>query len=111
MIAAGGLSRRCRFERRALSNAGAGEVVADAYAHLVTVWGALAMQRAREQLAHGQIEASASGVLKVRRSTLTSGITPDDRVVIDGVVYNIRGIVDPAEARVYLEMTVERGVA
>jgi head-tail adaptor len=111
MLAAGGLHRRCRFERRALADAGAGEVVGDAFAALATVWGRLTMQRAREQLAHGQIEASAQGILTVRRSSLTSGITPDDRAVIDGVVYNIRGIIDPAEGRTMLEMTVERGVA
>lgn len=111
MTAAGDLTQRCRFERRALADSGAGEVVSDAYAEIVTVWGRLSMQRSRERLEHGQIEASASGTLTVRQSSVTKGITEDDRVVINGAVYNIRSIIDPGERLTVLEMTVERGVA
>lgn len=76
-----------------------------------TVWGGFRPERSGERLEAGRTESSVMGTLTVRSSTVTRSITEADRVQIDSVAYDIRGITNPDRRNKYLEMTVERGVA
>ncbi len=76
----------------------------------LTVWGGFKPERGRERLEAGRLEASHAGVLTVRSSSDTRGVTEADQVRIDGVAYQIRTIANPDRRGRFLEMTVERGV-
>ena len=107
---AGRLDRRCAFERRdetpdEYGNASSGNWVA-----LATLWGDLRFERGRERVEAGRMESALSAVLTIRSSVTARGITPADRVTIDGAVYAIRTIAETPRSGA-IEMTIERGVA
>lgn len=46
-----------------------------------------------------EVQASVTTRFLVRRGTLTSTITPKDRLVCEGLVFDIHGIKEPADGR------------
>lgn len=107
---AGRLNKRVRFERarRSADTAGGAE---RSWAHLVTVWGGLQVERGRERVEAGRVESALAGTLTIRVSTAALEILTSDRAVIDGVPWNIRSIANEDQHRKYLTLVVERGVA
>lgn len=76
-----------------------------------TKWGGFRPERGRERLEADRLESAVAGVLTVRSSGDTRGVDAKWRLVIGGVPYNIRAIINPDQRGKYLELTVERGPA
>ena len=53
----------------------------------------------------GEVAASISTRFTVRYSTFSKGVTPKDRLVCDGVTYEINGIKEGEGRRQWLELT------
>jgi SPP1 family predicted phage head-tail adaptor len=108
---AGDLAKRVVFERQTLVDDGGGGSVVT-WTTLTTVWAQLITgARGRERLEAGRLEAANMLVLRIRHSSVTSGITELDRVKIGGVPYQIRAIDNVDFRNEMIEMTIERGVA
>lgn len=71
----------------------------------------LQLQRGRERIESGRLEDAVAGVLTVRNDPDTRLVTAADKVVVDGVDYQIRGVPTPVLWNRFLEFAVERGVA
>lgn len=71
---------------------------------LTTVWGFFSPISDGERLASGQMNAQLSARFQVRYSSLTSGITPKDRLQMDGLTYDIIGVKE-IERRRWIEIT------
>lgn len=110
MAPAGKQRKRVTFERRPTTRDDYGAQSND-WSALFTMWGGLRETSGRERVRAGALQAPMSGVLTVRSMSDTRGITEADRVKIDGVVWNIRGIRDPDQRRRDIEMDIERNVA
>lgn len=108
---AGRMRARCRFERRVLGDDGIGNVVTNNWIEIVAIRGEFRPERATEAESAGRPEARVAGKLMIRSADATRAITEADRVVINGVPFQIRGIIDPDQRRRRLEFSVERGVA
>lgn len=99
---------RVVFERSTTAPDGAGGQSL-IWSELYACRGKFTPERGRERLAAGRLEASLAGVLRVRGSIAARGLTEEDRVLVDEVVYQIRSIANPDQRNRYLEMSVERG--
>lgn len=102
--------KRARFEEKVRTPDGAGGN-AVAWSEIATVWAWLAPERGRERLDGGRLESNVGAVLQVRSLSATRSVVPENRVVIDGVVWNVRSITNPDQHDRWLEMVIERGVA
>lgn len=109
-MTAGPLRKRVVFERQTVTSDGGGGGSVT-WSTLLTAWGGFAPQRGRERINNGRLAESVAGVLTVRSSSDSRGVTSADRVKIDGVPYQIHSITNPDQRNQYLEMTVERGAA
>lgn len=112
VIKPGGLSYRVRFERRAATDDGFGNVES-AWEPVLTVWAAFRPRFGRETVEAGRLESTSTGTLTIRRAAATSAITAADRAVFvtgewAGRVMNIRSIVPTHDG---IEMVLEDGVA
>ncbi len=107
---AGALNKRVTFQREVRVDDGSGgssrEFVDD-----FTVWGGVAPERGSERLEAGRLEASQSGILRVRSSSTTRSVDESWRVLIDNVPHQIRGAANPDQRNRMIELIVERGVA
>lgn len=79
---------------------------------LFTVWGELRPERGRERVEAGRVSERTAGVLVVRSSVQTRGLTAADRFQdAAGAIYQIRSVTDPARRRRELEITFDDGAA
>ncbi len=110
MAGAGGLRDRVSFQAEQQTPDGGGGY-ALAWAHVITVWGELRLERGREKVEAGRLEAADGGVLRVRSSIATRAITEANRVLINSEPYQIKTIANPDRKNQWLEMVVMKGVA
>lgn len=81
----------------------------DAWADLATVWGQFKPKRGKEVVIGDQTTAMGGGILWVRHSSTTAGLTEKDIVVIDSVEYDIKYIEQPDRRNKTIELVIERG--
>lgn len=87
-----------------------GNVTDGTWTAIATVWGQLKPGSGRENFESARLESAVMASLVVRATTTTRGITGADRVLIDGVPYNIRAVTNEDRRGRFLTMMVERGV-
>jgi head-tail adaptor len=66
-------------------------------------------ERSYERMEASRLQSSNLGTLRVRSDPETRGITPADRVKINGVINKIISITNPDQRNAWLEMLVEAG--
>lgn len=103
---AGTLNKRATFLSQVSVSDGAGGSTVS-WQEYVTVWAQLSPERAREKIQQGRIADAQAGVLRVRSSTATRLIDGTYRVLVDGVVYNVRGAANPDQRNDMIELVVE----
>lgn len=93
MTAAGDLDRRVQFRRGNLVDNGLSRtpVFADLGGQ---VWASKFDVSDSERLRAAEVQASITTRFRVRWSSFSAGITPKDRLVCEGVEYDISGIKD-----------------
>lgn len=106
----GQLRKRVTFQEEVRTPDGGGGFMVS-WRNAVTVYGGIEVERGRERIAAGRLEAAETGILTVRSSTDTREVAAMDRALIDGVQYNIRAINNPDQRNKFLEMIIEKGVA
>lgn len=100
---AGALDRRLRFERAVRTDDGFASAVSS-WAHLATVAGSRADISDGERWRAGEVSAQVTTRFQVRWSPLAATITPADRLICEGVTYDVSGIKQIGR-RVGLEIT------
>lgn len=91
MTAAGDLDRRVQFRRANLVDNGLSR--APVFADFGSpVWASKADVSDGERLRAAEVQASITTRFRVRWSPFSTGITPKDRLVCEGVEYDISGI-------------------
>lgn len=102
-ISASSLDRRIQFRRYAEADDGYGmvEVWAD---HGTPIWASRKDVSDAERAAAGWIEATVVSRFVVRSSTFTRDLTAKDRLICEGLSYDIRGI-KQLDRRGFLEIT------
>ena len=107
---AGRLRSLCEFQRPVQEINEIGEVF-NGWELVTKAWGDLVPESGREQVKAGRLESDVPGTLEVRYSSDVAGITAENRVIIAGVAYQIRTVMDPDMRRRRISMLVESGVA
>jgi SPP1 family predicted phage head-tail adaptor len=105
-VKAGTINKRATFQSLVTTPDGAGGSTT-AWADYVTVWAQLSPERAREKIQQGRIADNQAGVLRVRSSTATRLIDGTYRVLVDGVVFNVRSNINPDSRNDMLEFLIE----
>ncbi len=105
---AGKLNKRVTFQAPMHTDTASGGQT-ELWGNDLTVWGGFRPDRAGEKDGGGRFEASVTGVLRVRGSSATMAIGEDWRVLIDGQIYSIGGIINPDQRGRELQITVTRG--
>ncbi|MCB2130805.1 MAG: head-tail adaptor protein [Rhodobacteraceae bacterium] len=100
---AGRLDRRLQFQRATLSDDGFGSVEVFA-SHGSPVWASKKDVSDAERWRAGEVSAIISARFVLRSSAFSRGLTPNDRLVCDGVTYEISGIKEIAR-RQWIEIT------
>lgn len=90
-LAAGRFDRKLTIERASESTNPYGEVV-QSWSVLATVWCERRDMSDRESLALGEVAAEITTRFTIRYSSLVAGMTPKDRLLFEGRVYDIRGV-------------------
>lgn len=110
MTEVGKLDQRVTFQRRtATPDGGGGETYAWAnLAHNPTVWAHVVAKAGRETLTEGRMNASFTVLFHIHNRR---DIDLRDRIMWQGVPYNIRGIRDEGGRALRLTIEAERGVA
>lgn len=104
---AGKLDQRITIQRFAETADGAGGITT-AWSDIMTVWANAKAKAGRESLLEGRMAATFVTVFTIRQ---LSELTDVDRIVWQGVTYNIRGILRESPRDQYLRVEAERGVA
>lgn len=110
---AGKLDTRITIQRQTTGDDGYGNVTTG-WADLPggKLWANMRETPGKEVVAAGRLEASRTATILVRASSLSRTITPADRVIARGQVWNIRsGPVEVYWDRALLELICEMGVA
>jgi SPP1 family predicted phage head-tail adaptor len=105
-VRAGSLNKRATFQSLQSVSDGAGGST-QSWQDYVTVWAQLSPERAREKIQQGRIADNQAGVLRVRSSTATRLIDGTYRVLVDGVVFNVRSNINPDSRNDMLEFLIE----
>lgn len=102
-MSAGRLDRRIQIQRRRLDDDGAQavEVWAD---HGTPIWAGRRDVSDAERAVAGWIEAVVASRFTVRSSTFTRDLRPTDRILTEGLSYDIQGV-KQLDRRGYLEIT------
>ena len=113
-VPAGMMVNRVRFERRSGATDEYGNTLST-WSTLFTVWAGFKATPGREALEAGRLESTMTGVLSLRRSTDSAGLTAADRGVFvvgpyTGRTFNIRSIV-PGHDSSTIDLAIEEGVA
>lgn len=103
---AGTLNKRVVFQRFASIPDGAGGAIRT-WTDFTTVWAQFSPERARERIQQGRLASAQAGVLRIRSSSITRQIDDTFRVVLDGVVMNIRSAINPDQRNDMIEFSVE----
>lgn len=117
MVASGVLEQRVRFERQVIGvDDGYGNTLPGSWSPLFTCWASFRPESGRERLEAGRLEATMRGVIRVRRSADSKGVTAADRVVFVagryvGMVCQIRSTPVTSIDGATIEFTAEQGVA
>lgn len=89
---AGRRNRRIRIERATVSqNVGTGEGI-EAWASVATVWAEKLDLSDRERVAAAEVSAEITTRFRILYSSTVAGVNPKDRIVFEGVTYNIWGV-------------------
>lgn len=110
MTAAGSLNTRIVVQRATTGDDGYGNVITG-WAYLLTVWANVRETPGKETVAAGRLEASRTATIRIRASSDAKAITPADRVLARGQIWNIRSIAAVDDGRSLLELLCEVGVA
>ena len=100
----GRLDRRIQFQRATLNDDGLSQVEEWAD-HGSPVWAQKADVSDGERWRADEVAAQITTRFLVRWSAFTADLTPKDRLVSDGVEYNITGIKEASGRRQWLEIT------
>ena len=100
----GRLDRRIQFQRASLVDDGFGEVE-KWEDHGSPVWARKTDVSDGERWRADEVQAQITTRFLVRWSGFTADLTPKDRLVSDGVKYNITGIKEASGRRQWLEIT------
>ncbi|MGB5903808.1 MAG: phage head closure protein [Xanthobacteraceae bacterium] len=103
---AASLNRRATFQVFETVSDGAGGVT-KTWSDFTTVWAQFSPERAREKIQQGRISDNQAGALRVRSSTKTRQIDATYRVVLDGITYNVRSVINPDQRNDMLEFAIE----
>lgn len=98
------LDRRVQFRRAALVDNGLEEVETFAN-HGSPVWASKADVSDGERWRSGEVQAHITTRFQVRYSAFSAGLTPKDRLVCEGMEYDISGIKEVGPRRTRLEIT------
>jgi len=111
MVKAGQYRERAEFQRLS-------EGSVDSYGNVYTGWSSLATRWAdmrettgKEAIEGGAMFNTGMATMRVRSDSTTQGVTTADRVVIRGVTWAIKGLVQIDRKNTVLEFKLERGVA
>lgn len=105
--AIGDLRRRCRIEQETRSADGGGGFTIS-WTEVCTVWAKVWPVISREALSAERLEARVDTLIVIRyRAGLNAGM----RATVDGVSYQIHGVIDPQSRREWLELNCQSGVA
>jgi SPP1 family predicted phage head-tail adaptor len=111
MTATGDLDRRITLQRATKASNEFNEPV-DSWTDVATVWAKrrdFSDSQRIEFLAAGQVGAFAVARFTVRSTSVTREVTPVDRLMHEGAVWQINGIKEVAEGRRrFLEITASR---
>lgn len=110
-MTAGRLNRLVEFQRLDSTSDEYGNTTSGTFSTLLTTKGQFSPMRADERLEGGRMASREFGTLKIRSSAAARGIRTDDRVLIGGTTYQIKGISNPDQRDRFLEITLEAGVA
>lgn len=108
---AGQFNDRVTFQRLVGGDDTYGNTVTSWNTDWLTVWADMLEGLGREAVAAGRLEASRTATIRVHRSTQSLAITPADRVLARGKLWNIRSIVAVGRKDELLEMLCEEGGA
>jgi SPP1 family predicted phage head-tail adaptor len=101
---AGKLDRRIQFQRATLTDNGLEQVQTFAN-HGAAIWASKADISDGERWRAGEVQAHVTTRFTVRWSSFTADIDPRDRLVCEGVVYEIAGEKEAKGRRQWLEFT------
>ena len=108
MGAAGYLRHRVAFHRAVVESAGLGPQRAGWEAEpFAVMWCRFLPERGREAIAAGRVQSAAAAEIMVRNSATARTIRPQDKCVIDGRDWNIRGVQIEARDRAYIHIRAE----
>ncbi len=109
---AGDLNWRLRFEAPTFSSDGGGGVHAG-FAARFTCWAGMFNAGGSEAVQAARLEGRSLARLRIRASAAARAVTTDWRAVDTrtGAVWNIREVDDITEARGFILLAVEKGVA
>lgn len=112
MTLPGRMRERVRFERRQTSSDGYGNTV-DSWNAITTVAARIRPMSRGETVLASKLQGTRTTEIIVRSSSLTRGLTPDDRAVDtrSNDIWNIRAIENRDEHEEYLTIVCETGVA
>ena len=85
------MDRRVRLERATPTADGFGEPI-DSWATLADVWAAVTPVSDGERARQAEVAATVSHRFVIRWSATTGAVTPRDRLVYGGRVFDIRGV-------------------
>lgn len=103
---AGTLNKRATFQRFTSVSDGAGGSTKE-WVDYATVWAQLSPERAREKIQQGRIADVQAGVLRIRSSPVTRLIDGTHRVIVGGVIYDVKSHTNPDQRNDMLEFVVE----
>jgi SPP1 family predicted phage head-tail adaptor len=109
-VKSGNLRDRVSFERPSGTRDADGNTV-QAWDPLFTVWADVLETLGREKVAAGAVASASMATVRVRVSSQTRSLTPADRALFRGAVWNIRSIVAVGRRNEMIELLCERGVA
>lgn len=107
---AGKLCDRVTFQRLTVGADTYGNATNGWSDHL-TVWADVLESLGREIVAAGRVDAPRTATVRVRRNAASLGLTPADRMLCRGQLWNIRSIAAVSRERDALDILVEAGVA
>lgn len=102
---AGALDRRIQFQRASVTDTGFGPTEGPFVDHGQPVWASKADVSDGERARAGIVEAQLMTRFKIRYSAFSADITAADRLVCEGVVYNISGVKEAEGRREWLEIS------
>lgn len=103
-MTAGNLDRRIQFQRATLTFDGLQNVEV-LHNHGPAVWAKKSDVSDAERWRAGEVAATITSRFLVRWSSFTAGLTPKDRLICEGRVYDISGIKEGEGRRQWLEIT------